>query len=98
MAEIHELPIRRDVPDCIEELMDVLMRHQGSISNEDACINILGNIAMVFGGQDAARAAELLHETFLSLTAFYDVPVVIERDRDGKGTMRVSASSQRKPE
>ena len=94
MAEIHELPIKRDVPDCIEELMDVLMRHQDSISNEDACINILGNIAMVFGGQNEARAAELLHETFLSLTAFYDLPVVIERDQDGNGTMRVLAKPE----
>lgn len=97
MADIHELPIRRDVPECMDELFDVLKRHQGALIYDDA-INILGNLSMVFAGQDEARAAEILHETFLSLTAFYDVPVVIERDRDGKGTMRVSASSQRKPE
>ncbi len=89
MADIHELPIRRAVPDCMDELMDVLKRHEGTLTYDDA-INILGNLSMVFGGQDAARAAETLHETFLSLTAFYDVPVVIERDQDGKGTMRVS--------
>ena len=93
MAEIHELPIRRDVPDCIDELMDVLKRHDGSITYDDA-INILGNLSMVFMGQDEARAADLLHETFLSLTAFYDLPVVIERDQDGNGTMRVLAKPE----
>ena len=87
MAEIHELPIRRDVPDCMEELMDVLKRHEADISNEDACINILGNLAMVFGGQEPARAAELLHETLLSLTAFYDVPVAVARYPDGTGKL-----------
>lgn len=97
MAEIHELPIRRDVPDCMEELMDVLKRHKGTLAYDDA-INILGNLSMTFMAQDEARAAELLHETFLSLTAFYDVPVVIERDRDGKGTMRIPASGTRAPE
>jgi len=73
----------------MDELMDVLKRHEGTLTYDDA-INILGNLSMVFGAQNAARAAETLHDTFLSLTAFYDVPVVIERDQDGKGTMRVS--------
>jgi hypothetical protein len=96
MAEIYE--IHRQAPSkCLNELMDVLRRHDGTINTQDEAINILGNLAMVFAGQDPARGAELLHDTFLSLTAFYDLPVVIERDRDGKGTMRISATSPFKP-
>jgi hypothetical protein len=82
MADIYELPIKRDVPDCMDELFEVLKRHEGTLCHEDA-LNILGNLSMVFMGQDETRAAALLHETFLGITAFYDLPVVIERDRDG---------------
>lgn len=95
MADIHEIH-KRAQTECLGELMDVLKRHNGSITYDDA-INILGNLAMVFGGQESPRAAEILHETFLSLTAFYDLPVVIERDRHGKGTMRIAATSPSKP-
>lgn len=98
MGEIHELPIRRAVPDCMDELMDVLRRHQSDISNEDACFNILGNLAMVFGGQEPARAAQLLQDTCLSVTAFYGVPVVIARYPDGTGKLVMASPEPSKPE
>lgn len=95
MADIHKIH-KRDMPDSLAELMDVLKRHNGTITQDDA-INILGNLSMVFMGQDSTRAAELLHETFLSLTAFYDLPIVMERDRHGQGVVKVAASKPSKP-
>lgn len=95
MADIHKLH-KLATSECLNELMEVLKRHDGTITYDDA-INIMGNLSMVFGGQDPVRAAELLHETFLSLTAFYDLPVLIERDRHGNGTMKVAATGSSKP-
>lgn len=97
MSKIHELHPRRGLPACMGELLDVLRRHDGTINTEEDAINILGNIAMVFSGQEPARAAELVHETFLNVAGFYDLPVIVERDRHGKGTMRIAATSTSKP-
>ncbi len=96
MADIYEIHPKAPSK-CINELMDVLMRHDGTINSEDDVVNILGNLAMVFAGQNPVLGAELLHDTFLSLAAHYDLPVVIERTRDGKGTMRIPASMPSKP-